>query len=140
MNKNSCFIDTGAYIAAFHRRDQHHSKALKIWKNMEECHVKLITSNHILDEVATLLGRRTSYQFAALKLKSIYADPTIHIERSNHTDELRALNFFEKYADQKISFTDCISFSIMERLYIKQVFGFDRHFQYLGFELFEPDN
>lgn len=67
----------------------------------------------------------------------IYADPDIYIERSTHADELRALTLFEKYADQKISFTDCISFAIMERLNIKQVFGFDQHFQYSGFELLE---
>jgi len=57
------------------------------------------------------------------------------MERSNHTDELRALALFKKYADQKISFTDCISFAIMQRLHIQKVFGFDRHFRFLGFDL-----
>lgn len=137
MNRNNCFIDTGAYYGILDTRDQHHSKALKIWEKFEDSNWIHITSNHILDELATLLARKISYSYSAMQLREIYADPDIYIERSTHADELRALTLFEKYADQKISFTDCISFAIMERLNIKQVFGFDQHFQYSGFELLE---
>jgi len=44
--------------------------------------------------------------------------------------------FFQKYADQKVSFTDCISFAMMKRLQIKQVFTFDYHFSLAGFDVF----
>lgn len=57
------------------------------------------------------------------------------IRRPDEKDEINALELFEKYADQKVSFTDCLSFVIMQRLKIKQVFSFDNHFKYAGFEL-----
>ncbi|MCD6584635.1 MAG: PIN domain-containing protein [Desulfobacteraceae bacterium] len=79
----------------------------------------------MLDELATLLGRRTNFEFAARKLKQIY-EADIQIERTDEKDELKALKFLEKYADQNISFTDCLSFVIMQRLKIKQVFSFDK--------------
>jgi predicted nucleic acid-binding protein len=50
-------------------------------------------------------------------------------------DELRDLHFFLKYADQCISFTDCLSFVVMKNHRVKRVFTFDRHFAYAGFEI-----
>jgi len=73
--------------------------------------------------------------FLQKKLRELYESDTT-IVRTAEADELEALSFFQKYADQKISFTDCLSFVIMKKLSIKQVFTFDRHFEYLGFELF----
>lgn len=61
----------------------------------------------MIDELATLLGRRTNFEFAAKKLKQIY-EADIQIERTDEKDELKALKFLEKYADQNISFTDCL--------------------------------
>ena len=46
-------------------------------------------------------------------------------------------NFFGnlKYADQKISFTDCLSFIVMQQKNIQKVFTFDKHFEYAGFRI-----
>lgn len=128
------FIDTGAWFACFYKRDQHHSDSVRIWHHTEHSRIRLFTTNHILDELATLLARRTSYHFSGNKLKDIY-DSDIRIERPSEKDELDALDFFLKYADQEISFTDCLSFVVMRKLGIRQVFTFDRHFEYAGFEL-----
>jgi uncharacterized protein len=38
-----------------------------------------------------------------------------------------------KYADQRVSFTDCISFVMMKRERVKIAFTFDRHFSLAGF-------
>ena len=40
-----------------------------------------------------------------------------------------------KYADQQISFTDCVSFAMMRRLGIGAAFAFDRHFRDAGFQM-----
>ena len=128
------FIDTGAWFAYFYTRDQHHQDSVKIWSRIENRGTGLITTNHVLDELATLLARRTSYDFSGNRLKEIY-NSDILIERPSETDELKALDFFLKYADQKISFTDCLSFVVMRKLEIRHVFIFDRHFAYAGFEL-----
>jgi uncharacterized protein len=38
-----------------------------------------------------------------------------------------------KYSDQRVSFTDCISFVLMKRERVKIAFTFDRHFSLAGF-------
>ncbi len=63
-----------------------------------------------------LLGRRTGYQFAHGRALNIYASRFLSIMRPDLDDEMNALNYFQKYADQAISFTDCISFALMDRI------------------------
>ncbi len=128
------FIDTGAYFALFYKRDQHHNNSVNIWRRIEKEKIPLITTNHVIDELATLLARHTSYEFSGNKLNEIYSSD-IRIERPSENDELRALRFFLKYADQCISFTDCLSFVVMKNHKIGRVFTFDRHFDYAGFEV-----
>ncbi len=132
--ENSVFIDTGAYLARFCRRDAHNQKAIGIWQFLRGENYPLLTTNHVLDELATLLARRTSYAFSAMKLMEIYESAT-RIERTFKDDELQALNYFRKFADHRISYTDCLSFVVMEKLAIHRVFTFDRHFRYAGFEV-----
>jgi len=136
MNDKRIFIDTGAYLARFHTADQHYQQACLAWEQAREQRWIIVTSHHVIDELATLLARRSSYVFSAHKIMQIYASPLTLIERSNEEDEQIALAFFQKYADQKVSFTDCLSFAMMKRLQIQQVFTFDYHFLLLGFDVF----
>ena len=124
MNDRRIFVDTGAYLARFHTADQFYQQANLAWRQVQQQKRVVITSHHVIDELATLLARRSSYAFSARKITQIYASSLTLIERSNEDDERLALAFFQKYADQKVSFTDCISFAMMKRLQIKQVFTF----------------
>ncbi len=47
-------------------------------------------------------------------------------------DERRADEVFLKYTDHRISYTDCTSLAVMERLGIDTLFSFDRDFETLG--------
>ena len=93
-----------------------------------------MTSNFVLDETFTLLGRRAGHSFAAQRARNIYASESLNILRPGKEDELKAIVFFEKYSDHQLSFTDCVSFVLMQNRKIKRVFTFDHHFQLLGFQ------
>lgn len=129
------FIDTGAFLARYLTRDQHHRQAKKSWKALGRGSWKCYTSNFVLDETFTLLARRSSYAFAAARARALYASATLEILRASREDELQAIAAFEKFSDQEVSFTDCVSFSLMKRKGIKRAFAFDRHFEDAGFEL-----
>ncbi len=102
---------------------------------MEAATQRCCTSNFVLDETFTLLARRASYPFAARRATSLLSSGILEILRTGPDDELAALRYFEKFADQKISYTDCVSFVLMKGRNLRQAFAFDHHFAYAGFEL-----
>lgn len=129
------FIDSNPLLARYHRRDQYHDDAEAFWQELKLLDERLVLSNFVLDEVLTLLARRIGYGFAAERARIIYESERFTILRPEEEDERRAVTLFEKYADQRVSFTDCISFALMRRHRIARVFTFDRHFALAGFQV-----
>ena len=132
---SSIFIDTGAFLAWELRRDQHHEHARDGWETLANSTVRLFTSEHVIDETLTLLARRAGYAHAARRGKDYLQGHTLRILQSTPDDLERAIGIMEKYADQQVSYTDCISFSLMKREKLRSVFGFGRHFTTAGFRL-----
>lgn len=133
------FIDTAAWLGRLYPRDQYHQTASEIWREIQLHKEPCSTSNLVLTELFTLLGRRTSYQAAARRAREIYRSEAIEILRPDEDDEMKALAYLEKFADQGVSFTDCVSFALMRRHRIRRVFTFDRHFALAGFEAVPGD-
>ena len=129
------FVDTGAFLARYVARDEHHRRAKRAWTEIERTRLPCFTSNFVLDETLTLLGRRASYAFAAERARALFASTALTILRPDADDEARAVDLFAKFADQKVSFTDCVSFALMRRHELNRAFTFDRHFADAGFEV-----
>ncbi len=126
------FIDTGAFLARYLPSDQHHKAATALWNQIRTTHERCVTSNFVLDDTFTLLARRASYSFAAEKARIIYAASSLEILRPDSVTELAALDWFEKFAEQEVSFTDCLSFALMREADIQTAFSFDSHFERAG--------
>jgi uncharacterized protein len=135
MEKKVIFIDTGAFLGRYIAKDERHHQAMLSWSVLEKSKERLFTSNFVLDETFTLLGRRTGYAFAAARARAILSSTAITILRPTQRDEIEAVKLFEKYADQSASYTDCISFVLMRSNRIGRAFSFDRHFEMAGFEI-----
>ena len=129
------FVDTGPFIARHVARDQFHTRAVRGRKAAAKKGEALFTSSFVLDETFTLLGRRTSYAFAADRAEAILASRVLTVLRPDARDESAAVALFRKLADQQVSFTDCISFALMTRHRIARAFTFDRHFEAAGFTI-----
>ena len=128
------FVDTGAFLARHLASDQFHARAVEGWKRIADRHERCWTSSFVLDETLTLMARRADHAFAAERARAIWGSKTLEILRPTEKIERDALDFFEKYADQRVSFTDCVSFALMRDLRIKRAFTFDAHFERAGFE------
>jgi uncharacterized protein len=126
------FVDTGAFLALYIKRDQYHRQAARIFPTLPR---PFSTSNHVVDELATLLGRIAGYRYAADRIDDLYASESIDVLASTRDDEIDAIRWMRKYSDQEISFTDCVSFAMMRRFRIRTAFTFDRHFRDAGFQV-----
>lgn len=131
------FIDTGAFLARYLPRDQHHEQAQRGWVELDRERYRCYTSNFVIDEFLTLLARRSHYAFAAERAHRVYGSRKLEILRPDAEDEREAVKLFEQFADQEVSFTDCVSFALMRRYRLQIAFAFDRHFRDAGFALWE---
>jgi predicted nucleic acid-binding protein len=129
------FVDTGAFLARYVQRDQFHAAAVNFWNELATAGVRCVTTNLVISETMTLLARRTSYKFAAERARQFYSSGALQIVRSDANDEASAIVLLENYAGQRVSFCDCVSFVIMRRLQLTDVFGFDSHFAAAGFNI-----
>ena len=127
------FVDTGAFLARHLVRDQHHDESVRAWRRVGK--ERLFTSSLVLAETFALIARWAGGAFAADRARSILQSERIEILRPGLADETAAVPLLEKYADQKVSFTDCVSFAMMRRQGIERAFSFDRHFVAAGFRL-----
>ncbi len=93
----------------------------------------LLTTDYVLDELTTLTMIRVSHAAALRLYESIVGSSSIDVVPV--TPELRekAFEIFSSHPDRRYSFTDCVSFALMESLGIDDAFTFDRHFQQAGF-------
>jgi predicted nucleic acid-binding protein len=130
----SLFVDTGAFLAKEIVSDQHHDAANTFWREIARDRPRLYSSEHVLDETATLLARRTSYAWAAQWGHDVLS-ASIEWLPSESQDLLDAFGLMKKFADQAVSFTDSLSFVLMKKAGLRDVFGFDGHFSAAGFRL-----
>jgi predicted nucleic acid-binding protein len=132
------FVDSSGLCALADRRDPAHPTAKQCVERLAPGGVRLLLTDYILDEAATLAKARAG-GMAALKLLEI-------VERSHAfamvwIDPERfeaAKSFFRKHADHDYSFTDCTSFVAMRELKLKQALTTDRHFAEAGFQPLLP--
>ena len=129
------FIDSGAFLARYLKHDQHHTKAIAFWDDLTRDNVPCLTSNFVLNEVLTLLGQRATHEFAAETARQLYSSNVLQILRPDVKDEIAAIAIIEKYADQRVSFCDCVSFALMRRHGISDAFTFDGHFSIAKFNI-----
>jgi uncharacterized protein len=123
------FVDTGAWFAYFVRRDPDHRAATE-W--MRRNRQPLVTMDYILDELLTLLKMHENYRVAVAAGEALREQRVARIEHVTIEDIARSWDVFRQYHDKDLSFTDCTSKVMMERLRLIYAFAFDNHFEQFG--------
>jgi predicted nucleic acid-binding protein len=116
-------------------RDQFHAAARDAWQRLGRSPERLLTSNLVLAETINLLALRAGPRFAAERGQRLLDSPSLEILRAAREDEAQALLLMAKYADQAVSFTDCIAFVLMRKRRIRRALTFDQHFAAAGFQI-----
>jgi len=127
------FIDTSGFLALEDESDEHHEKAIR-FRDQEilRDHCECITTSYILDETLTLIRIPLSIQASIEFSKKIRRRQIVKILSVCKQIEDKALDLFENYDDKTFSFTDCVSFVVMQDLRIQEAFTFDEQFVQVG--------
>jgi len=130
------FVDTGGWIAMAVIRDRFHKQAASYYRELSREKVPLVTSNYVLVETYTRIryddGHAKAIKFHSLIQEAIKVG-RLHLEWVTPTIHQEAWAIFEDYADQVFSLVDCTSFVIASHAGVKEAFGFDEHFNTMGF-------
>ncbi|MBM4461469.1 MAG: type II toxin-antitoxin system VapC family toxin [Chloroflexi bacterium] len=98
---------------------------------------RLIVTNYILDELYTLLLVNVGYSCAVdykRKLDVLIRERVVQVVWVTEEIAAEAWAVFEQFnVDKEWSFTDCVSYVVMKRRAITEVFAFDHHFAQMGF-------
>ena len=130
------FVDTTAWVALGHRRDQSSPRALRLWPSIHRGRRHLVTTALVAAETHTLLLRRVGHDAAISFLDALFARP--HGEVVWPDDDLArdaTARWLRAFPDQGFTLTDAVSFEVMRRAGIGEAFTFDKDFERAGFRL-----
>ncbi len=129
------FFDTGAWIALSVPGDRNAAQAKRLYNEVaRRVHGATVTTDFVLDEVATFVRMATDSETAARLLRGMLERPSGTLIWVDSGHFRAALEMLERHQDRRWSFTDCTSFVIMRELGITKAFSFDRNFEEAGFE------
>jgi uncharacterized protein len=132
------FVDSGAWIALRSRRDQRHAEADRLFREALRRRIPLATTDLVLAELHRLTLFRAGVLPALRALDRIDQSPsvTVHFAAAEH--HAAARRWLERLAPHPITYTDAVSFAVMEGLRCRHALAFDHDFTAAGFELWRP--
>lgn len=128
-------VDSDAWIALRSRRDQHHAEADRLFRDALERRIRLLTTNLVLAEVHRLTLFRAGVQAVLRALERIDASRSVTIHFASAEDHAAARRWLERLAPHPVTYTDAVSFAVMEATDCRHVLGFDQDFAAAGFTL-----
>jgi predicted nucleic acid-binding protein len=133
--RQSAFVDSGAWIALALTRDSLHERAREQWNTLCGVGAKLHTSVPVVIETFTFLQRNANLDVALAWRDSIHEPRVVNILPCELRDLEQSWEYFRRSALHKLSAVDATSFAIMKRMRIRFAFTFDHHFAVAGFSL-----
>ena len=131
----SLFIDTSFLYALEDASDLHHKESLEVWERTLKNPPRIVSTSFIFDETATLLQAKLGHAKAADVGNRLLHSSLVELIHVTPEIFQEAWDYFINHKDKGYSFTDCVSFTVMEELNIKNALAFDRHFRQAGFKI-----
>jgi predicted nucleic acid-binding protein len=128
------FVDSGAWIALRSRRDQHHAAVDQAFRAAVERRIPLLTTNLVIAEIHRLTLFRAGREPAVRALERIDASTSVTVHFATSDDHMAARRWLERLAPRPVTYTDAVSFAVMEATKCTYVLGFDQDFAAAGFE------
>lgn len=127
------FADTSYWIALLNPRDQLHTKAVRVSKQLASA--RIVTSEMVLAELLNSFSdARGLRKVAGSMVEMLRGRRELEIVPQTPQQFEGALNRFNRTEDKSWSLTDCASFGVMESAGIRAALTHDQHFAQAGFE------
>ncbi|MGH7894154.1 MAG: type II toxin-antitoxin system VapC family toxin [Candidatus Binatia bacterium] len=132
------FVDSGVWIAFFSIRDGRHADADALIRAAAAHRLVMMTTNLVLAEVHRWLLFHAGIQPAGAALAAVDATSLLCIEWTTAEHHSAARDWLARLPDQRITYTDAVSFAVMAAQGCRAVMSFDRDFAVAGFTPWWP--
>ena len=132
-------VDASAWLALLSLSDGRHMDAERAFIHLRERKAPLLTTNLIVAEVQRLLLFRVGGHAGRRFLALLSSAPLLTLCFPGDREHTRALAWLDRYPDQSISYTDAVSFAVMEAARCRVALSFDEDFSVAGFRLWQHD-
>ena len=126
------FADTHYFIALLNLRDKAH-RAASEWEPTAGL-TEMITTSWVILELADAMSAAAERKLAAELIEQLRADAKVRIVPLSEEMLWRGFDLYRKREDKEWSFTDCVSFIVMQDREITRALTYDHHFEQVGFE------
>ena len=126
-------VDTSALLALVMRDDQNHQAAVSFVRSHPDA--RFVLSELILAEVATRIRARAGPVKAVGVARGLLDSRRYEVLFTDAELLDEALARMERFADKRLSLTDCSSFALIDRLALQAVFAFDTDFRNCGYRM-----
>jgi predicted nucleic acid-binding protein len=98
------FVDSSAWYALLDADDRDHTVALRRFRRTTELRRLMVSTNHVIAEIYTLVRRRLGNRSALAFLQRTRDDPLVQRVFVSETSEQDAERLLEQYDDQPFSY------------------------------------
>ena len=129
------FVDSSAWIALVSASDGRHAEADAIFRAVVRERTPLLTTNLIIAEVHRLLLHRAGITPARAALDRIATSRLVTLDHATQTHHDAACAWLTRLGDQRITYTDAVSFAVMTARRCRVALAFDDDFVRAGFRV-----
>lgn len=130
------FVDTSGWLAAVSAHERYHAEAAAVYDELVRRRARLVTTNLVVAEMHILTVRAQDAAAGCALLDAIYADPLYTVMTVTRELESDAIDrWLRRYADQRFSLADAVSFEVMRRERIDEALALNHHFDVAGYKV-----
>ena len=123
------FVDTSAWFALVNRADASHRQ---VTEQVARHRALLTTTNLVMHESLTLLRYRLGWAPAQRFGETLRQQSVATLVSVTAADDDSAWSLFVRYSDHRLTFIDCSSFAVMQRLKLDTAITLDDDFRSFG--------
>lgn len=124
-NKFQVLVDSDAFVGWLFPRDPHFETVQKLFQNIKQQRLHLVTTSWVVAETATVLSHKQGQDLARTFLQRMgqIPFPTIFIDESL---QQATTTLFAQQEKRGTSMVDCANVVVMRRFQIPQILSFDK--------------
>jgi uncharacterized protein len=124
------FVDTSFFFPLLSAHDRDHPRVREVFESLSNRRLPdvLLTTNHVVGETITLARVRGGHDLAVQVGRYLYSEKVVRIHWASPDEEKAAFEYLAKHKDKEYSFTDCLSFVVMDAFGITGAWAVDSDF------------